>query len=89
MLCNREEFQRFVSTNILFVILLVMQIARLIETTRTKLGRIDCVTSRKNICENTKRSQTNREAKIYRFISHIKGPLFRSLLLFSARSHAV
>ena len=89
MLCNREEFQRFVSTNILLVILLVMQIARLIETTRTKLGRIDCVTSRKNICENTKRSQTNREAKIYRFISNIKGPLFRSLLLFSARSHAV
>ena len=31
MLCNREEFQRFVSTNLLFVILLVMQIARLIK----------------------------------------------------------
>ena len=65
-----------------------MQIARLIKTTRTKFGRIDCVTSRKNICENTKRSQANREAKIYRFISHTKGPLFRSLLLFRARSHA-
>ncbi|XP_074636230.1 uncharacterized protein LOC141894462 [Acropora palmata] len=40
--------------------LYVMQIARLIKT---KLGRIDCVTSRKNICDNTKRSQANREAK--------------------------
>ena len=49
-----------------------MQIARLIKTTWTKLGRKDCATSRKNICENTKRSQANREAKIYRFISHIK-----------------
>ena len=89
MLCNGDEFQRFVSTNLLIVILLVMQIARLIKTTSTNFGRIDCVTSRKNICENTKRSQANREAKIYRFISHIKGPLFRSLLFFSARSHAV
>ena len=51
-----------------------MQIARLIKTTRTRLGRIDCVTSQKNICANTKKSQANREAKIYRFISHIKGP---------------
>ena len=32
-----------------------MQIARLIKTTRTKLGRIDCMTSRKNICENTEK----------------------------------
>ena len=60
-----------------------MPIARLIKTTRTKLGRIDCVTSPKNICENTKRSQANREAKIYRFISHTKGPLFP---LFLCRS---
>ena len=37
MLCNREKFQRFVSMNFLFVILLVMQIAR-IKTTRTNLG---------------------------------------------------
>ena len=89
MLCHREEFQRFVSTNLLFLILLVMQIARLNKTTSIKLGRIDCVNSGKNICENTRGRRQTEKRKIYRFISHIKGPLFHSLLLFSARSNAV
>ena len=40
-----------------------MQIARLIKTTRTKLGRTDCVISWKDICENTKRSQANRKQR--------------------------
>ena len=37
MLCNKEEFQKFckINTNLLFVILLVMQIAGLIKTKRT------------------------------------------------------
>ena len=63
-----------------------MQIVRLIKTTRTKLERINCVPSRKNICENTKKSLANREAKIYRFISHIKG-LFSVLCYFLAPDH--
>ena len=37
-----------------------MQIARLIKTTRTKLGRIDCVTSRKKSCERGHRQTEKR-----------------------------
>ena len=72
----RRNFKSFVHTNLLFFVLLVMRISWLIKTSGTpQLGRIDCVTSRKNVCENTKRSQANREAKTYRFITSIlKGP---------------
>ena len=51
-----------------------MQIARLNKTTSIKLGRIDCVNSGKNICENTRGHRQTEKRKIYRFISHIKGP---------------